>query len=164
MYTQQKYQSTLLPQHKSTIQKLLDDNSQLITLILDLQMKGKQNECLEYHRKLYRNLTYLTQFDLTTSHHSNSLPPPDSFNQTSSSVYQTQINSPTLSNLYSPSTSIQQNLPAKSNTENVSSHQQVMYNNSNERQKIYHPQQNYLMQQQWHNQSRTPIRQQSESS
>ncbi|CAF3596441.1 unnamed protein product [Adineta steineri] len=151
MYTQQKYQSTLLPQHKSTIQKLLDDNSQLITLILDLQMKGKQNECLEYHRKLYRNLTYLTQFDLTTSHHSNSLPPPDSFNQTSSSVQQNSIYH-------------QQNFPAKSATENVSSHQQVMYNNSNERQKIYHPQQNYLMQQQWHNQSRTPIRQQSESS
>ncbi|CAF0828246.1 unnamed protein product [Adineta steineri] len=151
MYTQQKYQSTLLPQHKSTIQKLLDDNSQLITLILDLQMKGKQNECLEYHRKLYRNLTYLTQFDLTKSYHSNSLPPPDSFNQTSSSIQQNSIYH-------------QQNLPAKSNTENVSSHQQVMYNNSNERQKIYHPQQNYLMQQQWHNQSRTPIRQQSESS
>ncbi|CAF3651740.1 unnamed protein product [Adineta steineri] len=151
MYTQQKHQSTLLPQHKSTIQKLLDDNSQLITLILDLQMKGKQNECLEYHRKLYRNLTYLTQFDLTKSYHSNSLPPPDSFNQTSSSIQQNSIYH-------------QQNLPAKSNTENVSSHQQVMYNNSNERQKIYHPQQNYLMQQQWHNQSRTPIRQQSESS
>ncbi|CAF0888722.1 unnamed protein product [Adineta steineri] len=151
MYTQQKYQSTLLPQQKSTIQKLLDDNSQLITLILDLQMKGKQNECLEYHRRLYRNLTYLTQFDLTTSHHSNSLPPPDSFNQTSSSIQQNSIYH-------------QQNLPAKSNTENVSSHQQVMYNNSDERQKIYHPQQNYLMQQQWHNQSRTPIRQQSESS
>ncbi|CAF0882927.1 unnamed protein product [Adineta steineri] len=151
MYTQQKYQSTLLPQQKSTIQKLLDDNSQLITLILDLQMKGKQNECLEYHRKLYRNLTYLTQFDLTTSHHSNSLPPPDSFNQTSSSIQQNSIYH-------------QQNLPAKSNTENVSSHQQAMYNNSNELQKIYHPQQNYLMQQQWHNQSRTPIRQQSESS
>ncbi|CAF2460048.1 unnamed protein product [Rotaria sp. Silwood2] len=81
MYNQQQYQSGPLPQQKSTIQKLLDDNSLLISLILDLQSKGKQIECLEYQRILYRNLTYLIQFDPSTSHHPNHLPPPDAFIQ-----------------------------------------------------------------------------------
>ncbi|CAF0758468.1 unnamed protein product [Rotaria sordida] len=82
MYTQQQYQLGSVFQQKSTIQKLLDDNSQLISLILDLQSKGKQIECLEYERTLYRNLIYLIQFDPSTSHHPNNLPPPDAFIQT----------------------------------------------------------------------------------
>jgi len=73
MYPQQQM-APMPQQQKSTIQKLLDDNSQLISLILDLQSKGRQMECLDYQRTLHRNLTYLTQFDMTQSHHPNTLP------------------------------------------------------------------------------------------
>ncbi|CAF3780006.1 unnamed protein product [Rotaria sp. Silwood1] len=90
MYSQQQMapmpQQQMAPmpqqQQKPTIQKLLDDNSQLISLILDLQSKGRQIESLDYQRTLHRNLTYLTQFDITQTHHPNTLPPPDAFIQT----------------------------------------------------------------------------------
>ncbi|CAF0946522.1 unnamed protein product [Rotaria sordida] len=81
MYSQQQM-APMPQQQKPTIQKLLDDNSQLISLILDLQSKGRQMESIEYQRTLHRNLTYLTQFDVTQTHHPNSLPPPDAFIQT----------------------------------------------------------------------------------
>ncbi|CAF3685850.1 unnamed protein product [Rotaria sp. Silwood1] len=296
MYNQQQYQLGSFSQLKSTIQKLLDDNSQLISLILDLQSKGKQIECLEYERTLYRNLTYLIQFDPSTSHHPNNLPPPDAFiqiqsqqpmiqiftlcpiarytdiqvgipssdiyviledgtlakrilklsmgssmrefisyrtqtntlNQTShhpntssyplstctnssveqqhssnlNSVNKSQqrmpylqqgrvLNSNSMDSSYSQSYipqqqqhsySIQQNgyeqYPmynqqqnptsqsnspinnSSTNTQNFISNQQIMHNNLNEQSQMYYPQQNYLMQQQWQNQSRMPMPQQ----
>ncbi|CAF1010954.1 unnamed protein product [Rotaria magnacalcarata] len=120
MYTQQQVAS-MPPQQKPSIQKILDDNSQLISVILDLQTKGRQMESLEYQRTLHRNLTYLTQFDMTQSHHPNTLPPPDAFVQaqqpnmmgnammqsnqlgvptsTSEQMYRTQTNSPAPSNV-----------------------------------------------------------------
>jgi hypothetical protein len=125
MYPQQQMAS-MPSQQKPTIQKLLDDNSQLISLILDLQSKGRQMECLDYQRTLHRNLTYLTQFDMTQSHHPNTLPPPDAFIQsqqpmmmgnnmmqqnqmpvptsTSEQMYRPQTNSPAPSNI--PSTTL----------------------------------------------------------
>ncbi|CAF4521611.1 unnamed protein product [Rotaria socialis] len=87
MHAQHQYQSGGLIQKKQpSLQKLLDDNSQLISLILDLQSKGKQIECLEYQRELYRNLSYLTQFDPSPPNHPNTLPSPDTFVQTRQSM------------------------------------------------------------------------------
>ncbi|KAL0966160.1 hypothetical protein UPYG_G00291670 [Umbra pygmaea] len=41
------------------IQKLLDDNNQLIQCIMDFQSKGKTAECSQYQQMLHRNLVYL---------------------------------------------------------------------------------------------------------
>lgn len=41
------------------IQKILDENVQLIQMIQELQNKGKGQECLQYQQTLHRNLVYL---------------------------------------------------------------------------------------------------------
>ncbi|XP_036375289.1 protein SSXT-like isoform X2 [Megalops cyprinoides] len=41
------------------IQKLLDENNQLIQCIMDFQSKGKTAECSQYQQMLHRNLVYL---------------------------------------------------------------------------------------------------------
>ncbi|KAI1901324.1 hypothetical protein AGOR_G00033130 [Albula goreensis] len=41
------------------IQKLLDENNQLIQCIMDFQSKGKSAECSQYQQMLHRNLVYL---------------------------------------------------------------------------------------------------------
>uniref|UniRef100_A0A673HLB3 SS18 subunit of BAF chromatin remodeling complex n=1 Tax=Sinocyclocheilus rhinocerous TaxID=307959 RepID=A0A673HLB3_9TELE len=41
------------------IQKLLDENNQLIQCIMDFQSKGKTAECSHYQQMLHRNLVYL---------------------------------------------------------------------------------------------------------
>uniref|UniRef100_V9KW02 Protein SSXT n=1 Tax=Callorhinchus milii TaxID=7868 RepID=V9KW02_CALMI len=43
----------------STIQRLLDENNQLIQCIVEYQNKGKAAECTQYQQILHRNLIYL---------------------------------------------------------------------------------------------------------
>jgi len=47
------------PPNQSQIQKILDDNAQLIQTIQDYQLKGKQQESIQYQQVLHRNLVYL---------------------------------------------------------------------------------------------------------
>ncbi|KAI8519997.1 ss18, nBAF chromatin remodeling complex subunit [Branchiostoma belcheri] len=45
--------------NQASIQKLLDENNQLIQCIVDYQNKGKAAECAQYQQILHRNLVYL---------------------------------------------------------------------------------------------------------
>ncbi|VDO31641.1 unnamed protein product [Onchocerca flexuosa] len=44
---------------KATIQKLLDENGQLIRVIVRYQSMGRANDALQYQQLLHRNLVYL---------------------------------------------------------------------------------------------------------
>ncbi|VDK66393.1 unnamed protein product [Onchocerca ochengi] len=44
---------------KATIQKLLDENGQLIKVIVRYQSMGRANDALQYQQLLHRNLVYL---------------------------------------------------------------------------------------------------------
>ncbi|KAL1437272.1 hypothetical protein MTO96_001345 [Rhipicephalus appendiculatus] len=58
------------------IQKMLDENSQLIQAIVDYQNKGKASECLQYQQILHRNLVYLASVADAGPVVQASLPPP----------------------------------------------------------------------------------------
>ncbi|XP_067853692.1 SS18-like protein 2 [Heptranchias perlo] len=45
--------------NQATIQKLLDENNQLIQCIVEYQNNGKAAECTQYQQILHRNLIYL---------------------------------------------------------------------------------------------------------
>ncbi|CAL1534725.1 unnamed protein product, partial [Lymnaea stagnalis] len=58
------------PPTQATIQKMLDENTQLIQTISDYQMKGKSTECIQYQQLLHRNLVYLANLaDSSTNVH-----------------------------------------------------------------------------------------------
>ncbi|CAG9536620.1 unnamed protein product [Cercopithifilaria johnstoni] len=44
---------------KATIQKMLDENGQLIKVIVRYQSMGRANDALQYQQLLHRNLVYL---------------------------------------------------------------------------------------------------------
>uniref|UniRef100_A0A915Q7W5 SS18 N-terminal domain-containing protein n=1 Tax=Setaria digitata TaxID=48799 RepID=A0A915Q7W5_9BILA len=44
---------------KATIQKMLDENGQLIRVIVRYQSMGRANDALQYQQLLHRNLVYL---------------------------------------------------------------------------------------------------------
>ncbi|XP_005383596.1 PREDICTED: SS18-like protein 2 [Chinchilla lanigera] len=44
---------------QETIQRLLEENDQLIRCIVEYQNKGCANECVQYQQVLHRNLIYL---------------------------------------------------------------------------------------------------------
>ncbi|KAL3226044.1 hypothetical protein MRX96_025263 [Rhipicephalus microplus] len=58
------------------IQKMLDENSQLIQAIVDYQNKGKASECLQYQQILHRNLVYLASVADAGPMVQASIPPP----------------------------------------------------------------------------------------
>ncbi|XP_011806343.1 PREDICTED: SS18-like protein 2 [Colobus angolensis palliatus] len=45
--------------NQETIQRLLEENDQLIRCIVEYQNKGRGNECVQYQHVLHRNLIYL---------------------------------------------------------------------------------------------------------
>ncbi|XP_069907082.1 SS18-like protein 2 isoform X2 [Oryctolagus cuniculus] len=45
--------------NQETIQRLLEENDQLIRCIVEYQNKGRANECVQYQHVLHRNLIYL---------------------------------------------------------------------------------------------------------
>ena len=45
--------------NQETIQRLLEENDQLIRCIVEYQNKGRANECVQYQHVLNRNLIYL---------------------------------------------------------------------------------------------------------
>ncbi|XP_076337601.1 uncharacterized protein LOC143239878 [Tachypleus tridentatus] len=67
------------PPNPATIQKMLDENSQLIQAIVDYQNKGKASECLQYQQILHRNLVYLASVADAGPNIQAHLPPPQSF-------------------------------------------------------------------------------------
>ncbi|KAM6159941.1 SS18-like protein 2 [Erethizon dorsatum] len=44
---------------QETIQRLLEENDQLIRCIVEYQNRGCANECVQYQQVLHRNLIYL---------------------------------------------------------------------------------------------------------
>jgi len=64
------------PPNPAQIQKMLDENSQLIQAIADYQNKGKATECLQYQQILHRNLVYLASIADSNQNISSLLPPP----------------------------------------------------------------------------------------
>lgn len=49
------------PPSPAHIQKILDENCNLIQTIQEFQLAGKNHECMSYHQTLHRNLVYLAQ-------------------------------------------------------------------------------------------------------
>ncbi|XP_029464226.1 SS18-like protein 2 [Rhinatrema bivittatum] len=45
--------------NQDTIQRLLEENDQLIRCIVEYQNKGRATECAQYQHILHRNLIYL---------------------------------------------------------------------------------------------------------
>ncbi|XP_061732775.1 SS18-like protein 2 [Nerophis ophidion] len=45
--------------NQETIQRLLDENDQLIRCIADYMKKGRAVECVKYQQFLHRNIVYL---------------------------------------------------------------------------------------------------------
>ncbi|CAF0750751.1 unnamed protein product [Didymodactylos carnosus] len=100
---------------------VLEENSHLISMIMDYQSKGRTMECMEHQRILHRNLSYLIQFApaneqihssslLTTS--SGMMHPNQQSSQTtipistnSDQMYRTNTNSPGSNNLITNSKS-----------------------------------------------------------
>ncbi|XP_051557310.1 protein SSXT-like isoform X4 [Myxocyprinus asiaticus] len=64
------------------IQKLLDENNQLIQCIMDFQSKGKTAECSHYQQMLHRNLVYLATIADSNQNMQSLLPAPPTQNIT----------------------------------------------------------------------------------
>ncbi|CAM4597831.1 hypothetical protein PO909_030236 [Leuciscus waleckii] len=62
------------------IQKLLDENNQLIQCIMDFQSKGKTAECSHYQQMLHRNLVYLATIADSNQNMQSLLPAPPTQN------------------------------------------------------------------------------------
>ncbi|CDQ59344.1 unnamed protein product [Oncorhynchus mykiss] len=62
------------------IQKLLDENNQLIQCIMDFQSKGKTAECSQYQQMLHRNLVYLATIADSNQNMQSLLPAPPTQN------------------------------------------------------------------------------------
>nr|XP_004662066.1 SS18-like protein 2 isoform X1 [Jaculus jaculus] len=45
--------------NQDIVQRLLEENDQLIRCIVEYQNKGRANECVQYQHVLHRNLIYL---------------------------------------------------------------------------------------------------------
>ncbi|XP_038664500.1 protein SSXT isoform X2 [Scyliorhinus canicula] len=60
----------------AAIQKLLDENNQLIQCIMDYQSKGKAAECSQYQQMLHRNLVYLATIADSNQNMQSLLPAP----------------------------------------------------------------------------------------
>ncbi|XP_038137723.1 calcium-responsive transactivator-like isoform X7 [Cyprinodon tularosa] len=77
--------SSARPRSKSevtqqAIQKMLDENHQLIQCIMDCQSKGKTVECTQYQQILHRNLVYLATIADSNQNMQSLLPAPPSSN------------------------------------------------------------------------------------
>ncbi|XP_067833910.1 protein SSXT isoform X1 [Heptranchias perlo] len=64
----------------AAIQKLLDENNQLIQCIMDYQSKGKTAECSQYQQMLHRNLVYLATIADSNQNMQSLLPAPPAQN------------------------------------------------------------------------------------
>ncbi|XP_074645544.1 uncharacterized protein LOC141901887 isoform X4 [Tubulanus polymorphus] len=69
------------PPNTQTIQKMLDENSQLIQTIIDYQSRGKAAECVQYQQILHRNLVYLATIADSSQNVQALLPAPGQTNQ-----------------------------------------------------------------------------------
>ncbi|XP_028417920.1 calcium-responsive transactivator-like [Dendronephthya gigantea] len=58
-----------------SVQKLLDENAQLIQAIVDYQNKGKAAECIQYQQLLHKNLMYLASLADSTQNIQAMIPP-----------------------------------------------------------------------------------------
>ncbi|CAH1778924.1 unnamed protein product, partial [Owenia fusiformis] len=65
------------PPNQATIQKMLDENNQLINTIIDLQKKGKAPDCVQYQQVLHRNLVYLATIADSNQNMQQLLPAPN---------------------------------------------------------------------------------------
>ncbi|KAM9855448.1 calcium-responsive transactivator-like [Aulostomus maculatus] len=65
---------------QQTIQKMLDENHQLIQCIMDYQSKGKTAECTQYQQILHRNLVYLATIADSNQNMQSLLPAPPTSN------------------------------------------------------------------------------------
>uniref|UniRef100_A0A0B6ZDW1 SS18 N-terminal domain-containing protein n=1 Tax=Arion vulgaris TaxID=1028688 RepID=A0A0B6ZDW1_9EUPU len=61
-----------VPDIHETIEKMLEENAQLLHTINEYQMRGKMTECVEYQKVLHRNIVYLAK--LADSNINTSLP------------------------------------------------------------------------------------------
>ncbi|XP_029948752.1 SS18-like protein 2 [Salarias fasciatus] len=66
--------------NQETIQRLLDENDQLIRCITEYMQKGRAVECVQYQQILHRNIVYLA----TIADASPDTEPPDSTNSSES--------------------------------------------------------------------------------
>ncbi|XP_059211798.1 SS18-like protein 2 [Centropristis striata] len=74
--------------NQETIQRLLDENDQLVRCITEYMQKGRAVECVQYQQILHRNLVYLATIADASP---DSMPP--SSNSTSN---ETSVSTPTV--------------------------------------------------------------------
>lgn len=70
---------TIAPRMTATagqIQRMFDENNQLIQAIADFQKRGKSQDCIHYQHMLHRNLLYLTSMTNSAQSANQLLPPP----------------------------------------------------------------------------------------
>ncbi|KAJ4947571.1 hypothetical protein JOQ06_009606 [Pogonophryne albipinna] len=67
--------------NQETIQRLLDENDQLIRCITEYMQKGRAVECVQYQQILHRNIVYLAT--IADASPDNTPPPPSTSNETS---------------------------------------------------------------------------------
>ncbi|KAK5914940.1 hypothetical protein CesoFtcFv8_000579 [Champsocephalus esox] len=70
--------------NQETIQRLLDENDQLIRCITEYMQKGRAVECVQYQQILHRNIVYLAT--IADASPDNTPPPTNSSNETSTTV------------------------------------------------------------------------------
>ncbi|KAM9408886.1 SS18-like protein 2 isoform 2-T2 [Pholidichthys leucotaenia] len=68
--------------NQETIQRLLDENDQLIRCITEYMQKGRAVECVQYQQILHRNIVYLA----TLADASHDTTAPSSSSSTSASI------------------------------------------------------------------------------
>ncbi|KAF3832298.1 hypothetical protein NQZ68_033050 [Dissostichus eleginoides] len=73
--------------NQETIQRLLDENDQLIRCITEYMQKGRAVECVQYQQILHRNIVYLAT--IADASPDNTPPPPT--NSTSNETSMTSV-------------------------------------------------------------------------
>lgn len=70
--------------NQETIQRLLDENDQLIRCIAEYMQKGRAVECVQYQQILHRNIVYLAT--IADASPDNTPPPNSTSTETSASA------------------------------------------------------------------------------
>ncbi|KAL3065129.1 hypothetical protein OYC64_015333 [Pagothenia borchgrevinki] len=75
--------------NQETIQRLLDENDQLIRCITEYMQKGRAVECVQYQQILHRNIVYLATIADASP---DNTPPPPTTNSTSNETSMPSVN------------------------------------------------------------------------
>ncbi|KAJ8302408.1 hypothetical protein KUTeg_018804 [Tegillarca granosa] len=139
--------------NQATIQKMLDENNQLIQAIVDYQNKGRASECMQYQQMLHRNLVYLATLADSNQNVQALLPAPGQYNQAAQGGMSQQQNAPmnqmrppnSMANQMPPNTMISWPSQSQGSIGNASYNMQQQGNFQNQQQPMMSQQQQQPM-------------------